>query len=98
MAALGPTGSPAEKRLARGLARSGEAAPCLARKLARFQPRIAPPTSFPAPFVRQARPAWRPAAAKVAADIADDSARTARALSDEHGRHGVLARIASGAA
>ena len=37
------------------------------------------------------------AAPKVVADIADDAARTARALSDEHGRHGVLARIASDA-
>lgn len=37
------------------------------------------------------------AAAKVVADIANDSARAARALSDEHGGHGVLARIASDA-
>lgn len=37
------------------------------------------------------------AAAKVVADIADDSARAARALSDEHGHSRVLARIASDA-
>lgn len=37
------------------------------------------------------------AAVKVVADIADDSARAARALSDEHGHSRVLARIASDA-